>query len=104
MKKFIGVFIALILIVTIFAGCDTKTYDWCDTNYGYTVAYIKLGDKWDRYEISKWTYSSFEGCVALELKVDRDIVPVVVDMKNCILIDEDDGTILKDEYCNERIK
>lgn len=102
MKKFISITVLLLICLTCFVSCDAKTYDWVDNNYGYTVAYIRLGEKWDRYEISKWTYSNFEGCVALELKVDNEIVPVVVDMKNCILIDEDDATILKDEYRTEQ--
>ena len=99
MKKFIVLIFSIMLMFICFTGCDTKTYDWWDSNYGYTVAYIKLNEHWDRYEISKWTHSGFDGCVALELKIDGKIVPVVVDMKNCILIDEDNGTILKNEYC-----
>lgn len=89
MKK-IGKILAIILAVTtmlvILCSCNMQTYDWFDSNYGYTNALVCIGGEWRDIEIERWAYSNFEGCVAIEPKRGE---PFVVHTMNCILYEKE---------------
>lgn len=58
MKKFflVTVFCLMMICITMLVGCDNVGYNRqvFDLNYGYTNAYVKIGDEWKDLEIKSW--------------------------------------------------
>ena len=86
MKKrlFALAFLAITLLVVVFSAvscsCDNN-YDFFDTNYTFTHAYVKIGEEWVDLEIKTWT--DYEG-EQIQLTLPDDTVMLVSSI-NCIL-------------------
>ncbi len=71
--------VVLFTLLVSLVGCGN--YDFIDTNYTFTKAYVKVGDEWMDLEIKSWT--DYEG-EQIQLTLNDDTV-MLVSSVNCIL-------------------
>ena len=84
-KRFLALaFSAIVLLAIVFftvsCSCDNN-YDFFDTHYTFTKAYVKIGEEWMDLEIKSWT--DYEG-EQIQLTLHDDTV-MLVSSVNCIL-------------------
>ncbi|MBE6674242.1 MAG: hypothetical protein E7596_03945 [Ruminococcaceae bacterium] len=71
--------IVLLGILVFLVACGN--YDFIDTNYTFSKAYVKIGDQWMDLEIKSWT--DYEG-EQIQLTL-ADGTVMLVNSVNCIL-------------------
>lgn len=81
-KRFLSIVFLCIVLFTVFASLIAcGNYDFIDTNYTFTKAYVKIGDEWLDLEIKSWT--DYEG-EQIQLTL-ADGTVMLVNSMNCIL-------------------
>lgn len=71
--------VALLVIVTILAGCN---YQYIDLNYKFDKAYVKIGEEWRDLDIKAWR--DYDDGDQIQITLEDGSV-LVVHSVNCIL-------------------